>query len=299
MRIGVIVNPRSGARGRRARSVQDRVALAHRFAADRTAVTLETAITNAPGHAGELARAFVSQGFDVVASWGGDGTANEVGGPLIGTATALGIVPAGSGDGLARGLGLPRDAEAALTAMADRPSVPIDVGYVGGRHFLNVGSVGFDAEVALAFSRSGGGRRGGLRYVRTGLQQAFSYRARQYTLTLDGHRTEETLFLLAFANGPEYGNGATLAADADVRDGWLNAVMLEDGPLWRQFWRARRLKIGARRPASGIRRGRVRTATVEAPQLRCQVDGEPFEAADAIDVRIAAGALHMAGLVAR
>jgi len=88
----------------------------------------------------------------------------------------------------------------------------------------------------------------------------------------------------------------TLDADADVRDGWLNAVLLEDGPLWQQFWRARRMKIGVSRPARGIRRVRVRRATVAAPLLRCQTDGEPFEATGAIDVRVAPGALRVAGL---
>src|SRR5688572_5567945 len=155
MRIGVIINPVSGRLGRRARSGDDRVATARRFAGRRTAVELETAVTAAPGHAVDLARGFMSRGFDVVVSWGGDGTANEVAQPLIGTATALGIVAEGSGNGLARGLGLPRDAEAALAAAVDRPAMPIDVGYLGNRHFLNIGSVGFDAEVALAFSACG------------------------------------------------------------------------------------------------------------------------------------------------
>ena len=119
----------------------------------------------------------MSRGFDVVVSWGGDEYANEVAQPLpIGTATALGIVAEGSGNGLARGLGLPRDAEAALAAAVDRTATPIDVGYLGNRHFLNIGSVGFDAEVALVFSATRGRRRGGWRYLTHGLHQALTYR---------------------------------------------------------------------------------------------------------------------------
>ena len=167
-------------------------------------------------------------------------------------------------------------------------------GYFGDRHFLNVAGVGFDAEVAHAFHAEGT-RRGGLRYVRLGLQLAWSYRGKPYSLTLDGRHSDETFYLVAFANGREYGIGSILAADADVSDGWLNVVLLEDGPLWRQLWRARRLKFAVQRPARGIRRVLVQSATIEAPHLRCQVDGEPFDAAGAVDVRIAPGALRVAG----
>jgi diacylglycerol kinase (ATP) len=270
------------------------VALARRFADRRRTIDLETVVTTAPGHAIELARGFVARRFDVVIAWGGDGTANEVAGPLIGTTTALGIVAEGSGDGFARGLGLPREADAALTAATDRPGVPVDVGHFGNRHFLNVAGVGFDGEVAHAFHAEGT-RRGGLSYVRHGLQLAWSYRGQPYSLTLDGRHSDETLYLLAFANGREYGNGAILAPDADVSDGWLNVILLEKGPLWRQLWRARRIKFAVHRPAQGIRRFRVQSARVEARHLRCQVDGEPFDAAGAVDVRIAPGALRVAG----
>jgi diacylglycerol kinase family enzyme len=188
MRIGVVINPVSGSRGRRARSGQDRVALARRFADRRRTIDLETVVTTAPGHAIELARGFVARQFDVVIAWGGDGTANEVAGPLIGTTTALGIVAEGSGDGFARGLGLPRDADAALAAAIDRPGVPVDVGYFGGRHFLNVAGVGFDAEVAHAFSAEGTSR-GGLRHV-PGLQLAWSLSRPTLPLTLDGRHSD-------------------------------------------------------------------------------------------------------------
>ena len=104
---------------------------------------------------------------------------------------------------------------------------------------------------------------------------------------------------MAFANGPEYGNGVTLAAKADVRDGWLDAVVLEDGSLWQQFWRARRMKVGVDRPACGIRRIRVQTARIEGAHLRCQADGEPFDAAGAVDVSIRPGALRVRGLTGR
>jgi diacylglycerol kinase (ATP) len=295
MRIGVVINPVCGSPRRRARSAADRAALAQRVAGRRGVAELEAVVTTARGHAAELARGFVARQFDVVIAWGGDGTANEVAGPLIGTATALGIIPRGSGDGFAHGLGVPFDVDAALVAAIERPGVSVDVGYLGTRHFLNVASVGFDAAVALAFEAAAG-RRGVLGYVHHALRQVWSYRAESYRVTLDGRPADGRLFLVAFANGREYGARMILAPDADFRDGWLDAVLMDDGPVWRQFWRARRLGVGIRRPAQGLHRVRVQTATVAAPRLACQVDGEPFDAAGAVDIRIAPRALRVAGL---
>jgi len=295
MRIGVVINPASGPRRRRLGAVEDRVALARQLAGRPGVTDLETVVTAAPGHAIELARGFVRRQFDVVMAWGGDGTVNEVAGPLIGSTTALGIVPRGSGDGFAHGLGLPDEVSAALVAAVDRAGVPVDVGYLGNRHFLNVASVGFDAEVARAFAVAGG-RRGASGYVYQALRHVWSYRAESYALTLDTERTNGRFLVVAFANGREYGNHLVLAADADARDGWLNAVLVDDGPVWQQAWRARRLALGVRRPAQGIHRMRVQRATVAARHLACQVDGEPFDATGAVDVRIAPGALRVAGL---
>ncbi len=295
MRIGVVINPVCGSRRRRTRSPADCAVLAQRVTGRRAGAEVETVVTTSRGHAADLARGFAARQFDVVIAWGGDGTANEVAGPLIGTATALGIVPQGSGDGFAHGLGLPSDVDTALVAAIERPGVAVDVGYLGTRHYLNVASVGFDADVARLFD-SAGGDRGVVRYVQHALRHVWSYRAESYAVTLDGTPVNGAFYLLAFANGREYGNGLVLSADADMRDGWLDAVLMDDGPLWRQFWRARRLSVGVRRPAHGIRRVRVQSATVAAGRLACHVDGEPFDADGVVDVRIAPRALRVAGL---
>ena len=85
------------------------------------------------------------------------------------------------------------------------------------------------------------------------------------------------------------------AADADPSDGWLDAVIVDDGLAVRQLWRMRRLALGVRRPAEGIFRYRVRRASVAGDRLVCHVDGETFETSGVIDVRVAPGALRVAG----
>ena len=159
MRAAVIVNPGSGHVRARTRGGETRVSLAERLVAasdsskDVVATTVDVIATTAAGHGRELAASFVAKKYDRVIAWGGDGTVNEVAGPLIGTETAFGVVSAGSGNGFAHSIGLPADPEAALRTALTAPIVPIDVGMIGHRHFLNVAGVGFDAVVAQRFEK--------------------------------------------------------------------------------------------------------------------------------------------------
>src|SRR6185436_3483978 len=132
----------------------------------------EVLLTRARGHGAEIAAGLAGRVERVVA-WGGDGTINEIAGPLIQSSSALGIVPAGSGDGLARGLGLRRDTETALRTALSAPAMAIDVGFLGGRHFLNIAGVGFDADVARTFNQRA--KRGGLGYASVSLKRVWSY----------------------------------------------------------------------------------------------------------------------------
>lgn len=256
----------------------------------------EVVLTGGAGHAAELSRGFVARHFDLVVGWGGDGTINEVAGPLIGTTSALGIVPSGSGDGLARSLSLVRPAEAALAAALRGPSAPIDVGFFGARHFLNIAGAGFDAAVAHGFNRRG--KRGAFGYFSRGLSIVWTYRCERYHLRLGDEASSADRFLVAFANGSQYGNGLMLAPDADVQDGWLNAVVVDGGPPLRQFWRARRLLFRKLRPAEGLHRHRVQHATIAGDTFLCHVDGETFDARGTLEVRIEPNALRVSGVQA-
>jgi diacylglycerol kinase (ATP) len=291
-RAGVIVNPIAGPDGHRPGIGSARAARARR-ALESRGVVGEVVITPGRGHAATLAAGLVARGAEVVIAWGGDGTINEVAGALIGAPTALGIVRSGSGDGLARTLGVSKDPDEAIASALTGRSYVIDVGYLGDRHFLNVGGIGFDATVATAFNR--GARRGQLGYLRRTLQAVWTYRANRYRLRLEHEASDSTRFLVAFANGSKYGSHLMLAADADPSDGWLDAVIVDDGSAVRQLWRMRRLMFGVGRPAEGIFRYRVQHASVTGDRLVCHVDGETFETSGVIEVRVAPGALRVAG----
>lgn len=293
MRLAVIINPISGRT--RGRADQGAVRMEHaRLLLGRRDIEAELVLTTARGHGAELARAFVARDFDVVMAWGGDGTVNEIAGPLIATRTTLGIVPFGSGDGLARSLGLRADPAGAFAAALAGPVAEIDVGYLGDRHFLNIGGIGFDAAIADSFNRSG--RRGGLEYVRRVLQMVWSYKPERYRVSLDGETRDATAFLLAFANGREYGNHMVIAPDADPVDGWLDMAVVDGAAPLHQLLRARRLFFRPRQPVSGLTRTRVRSATVEGARLLCHVDGEAFQTSGALRVTIIPRALRVRGL---
>lgn len=290
MRIGVIVNPISGRTGGRRGARRAEMAAA---ILTRLKVRADVAVTARARHAEEITRAFLAQGCDRIVAWGGDGTVNEVAGPIIGTGVVLGIVPCGSGDGLARSLGLAAPVEQAFeTALAAKPR-GVDVGYLGDRHFLNIAGIGFDGAVAARFNARG--KRGLTDYVRNLFTMVWSHSPARYRVVIDGVVSDQERFLVAFANGREYGNRMVLAPAADARDGWLDVVLVDGGSPIRQLWRARRLAIGHGRPADGVFWGRCRTASVSGKRLQCHVDGESFETSGTLEVRIAPGTIRIAG----
>lgn len=297
MRAVVIVNPVCGRRSRHAETAAERLELVRRMLPVGSGLAHEPVdihLTSRRGHGAELARAAVAQGADVVVAWGGDGTVNEIAGPLIGTRTAIGIVPAGSGNGLARGLGLPVDRSKALRLALVGPVGAVDTAMMGDRHFLNIGGIGFDAVVALSFDQRG--KRGVASYVRSTVTEVWSYQAERYRIQLDGGPVMRGAYqMVAFANAREYGNRLVLAPDADPRDGRLNAVIVDAGPALRQLWRARRLAFPSTRPAEGVHRVRVERATISADRLQCHVDGEPFEASGTIEVTVRPATLLVRG----
>jgi YegS/Rv2252/BmrU family lipid kinase len=288
-RLGVIINPISGRHGHRPGEADRRAALV-RDVARRRSLDVRVHVTDGPGRARDLALTCIEEGCDVVAAMGGDGTVNEVGQALIGTSAALAVVPCGSGDGLALGLGIPRSREAALNAAIDGRTVRMDIGRVNDRVFLNVAGFGFDAAVGDVFSR--GAVRGPRGYFSNAAQLVWRYRPLHYVIELEGYPTlEGPRFLVGFANAPQYGNGATLAPHADPHDGRLDVLIADADSPWRQIWRARRLYWRPLSPAGGLRRFQVRSATVSADNLLVHLDGEVWRVPSPARVSVDPGAL--------
>lgn len=290
--IEAIVNPISGA-GADPTAASRRVEML-RAEAERRGLAIEIHLTERGGHARELAAGAVARGAQLLVVWGGDGTINEAGSELIGTAVPLGIVPAGSGNGLAAVLNVPRRPVEAIAVALDAGERTIDAATMAGRPFFNIAGVGFDARVARLFNQRSAGSRGGWPYIVIGVREGCTYCATDYELELDGTPIRSRALLVSFANGREYGIGARIAPQALIDDGLLEATVVEERRLLSRFWDARHLALGTANRAPGVRVQQVRHALIRAAgEIEFHVDGEFGTARDAVEVRIIPGALRV------
>jgi len=288
MRALVVINPISGPA--RHRSVDAGGALAVSVF-ERAGWTVEVVVTGAAGDAHRLAHAACGSGVDLVVAWGGDGTINEVASALAFTPVALGIVPGGSGNGLARELGIPRDPARALGVAAGARRRVIDAGEVDGRLFFNAAGVGLDAAIATRMAAPGA-RRGFAGYVRLALRDGLRYRARHYVVTHDGHPVRHHALFMAFANSRQYGNDARIAPRARLDDGLLDLVVVENQPVWRLLGQTRALFRGTLQPGPRLRMTAFTELRVAgASPLAFHVDGEPALGGADIVVRVRPAAL--------
>ncbi len=292
MSIVAIINPISGAGA--VPDIAARRAAMVRGEAERRGLTADVHLTERAGHARELAAASAAAGVDLVIAWGGDGTLNECGTALIGSSTALGVVPAGSGNGLASALGVPRDPQAALAVAFDGHIRMIDAGLMAGRPFLNIAGVGFDARVAKLFNARAAGSRGGWPYVVIGVREGCRYRAVDYHLQFNSQEQHVRALLIAFANGREYGIGARIAPGAELDDGLLDTAVVGECRVMARFWHARHLAMGTVHLAPNVTTHRLTHAVIEREgPIEFHVDGEPGVAEDRIEVGILPGALKV------
>jgi len=269
-KMRLIFNARSGRLRRNAQLLP----LLRNFIAAR-ALDAELFLTEGPGHATFLAREAVLDGCARVIAVGGDGTVNEVAQAVRHTPAVLGIVPTGSGNGLARHLHLPNSAAAALElAAAASPRIAdLDTGTVNGRPFFNAMGLGLDAEISRRFNRLT--RRGLPAYVRTALGAFLTCRTEPCVIAAEERSDAMDIMLIAIANSDQYGNGARIAPGARADDGLLDLVAVgRVGPIGAVILGAR-LFLGSFDRGSSVRRLRGPRFRIErtAPGI-IHTDGE-------------------------
>src|SRR5688572_5651580 len=175
----------------------------------------------------EVVDGAIAKGYQLIFALGGDGTVREIGTRLLRKPAVLGVLPAGSGNGLARHLQISLDPATALRAISGSRVVAIDTAVVNNIPFLNVAGVGFDALIAERFAAST--VRGLETYVREGVKLYAGYSAEQYEIEVDGEVLKEEAFLIAVANASQYGSGAQIAPLASLQDGLLDLALLQTG----------------------------------------------------------------------
>ena len=218
-RIIFIVNPISGIHGKDAilRTIESTL--------DTSLYEYDICRTQYAGHAEEIARNAVKEHTDIVVAIGGDGTINEVARGLIHTDTVLGIIPCGSGNGLARHLRIPMDAKEAVDVLNKGFRKTIDYGIIDGHPFFCTCGVGFDAFVSLKFADAG--KRGLLTYLENTLHETLTYRPETYEIENASGTVRYKAFLIACANASQYGNNAYIAPRASLTDGLMDIIVIE------------------------------------------------------------------------
>ncbi len=181
--------------------------------------------TEYAGHATGLTQQALDSGYDYIVAAGGDGTVNEIARTMVHSEAALGIIPLGSGNGLARDLGISMDTKKAIETIITQNTITIDYCKANDYAFFCTCGVGFDAIVSERFSE--GKKRGPISYVKSAITEYIKFRPDTYKITLDdGSTVEEKAFLVTCANASQYGNNAYIAPNANIRDGKMDIVML-------------------------------------------------------------------------
>jgi YegS/Rv2252/BmrU family lipid kinase len=283
MKLRFILNPRSGANARSPRLLADIETFLRVRQLDGTVV-----LTNARGHAPELSRAAALEGCERVVALGGAGTVNEVAQGLLGTRAALGIVPRGSGNGLARHLGLPRRLLPAL-ANATSPAalvLPIDSGTANGRLFLTAMGVGFDAEVVHRFNELSA--RGFPAYVKTTFRAWHERPTLRCTVSAAGAKFELEALLISVLNSDQYGNNVRPAPGARIDDGLLDLMAIRPLTLTSATLLAPRLFLGGFDRSSRVVRLTSPHFVIERPAPGLlHTDGETHHAPARVEIAVA------------
>ncbi len=249
----------------------------------REGIDVEVLYTEGPGDASRFAAEAARKEYLGVIAAGGDGTVNEVASSLRGTATALGIIPLGSGNGLARHLGLSTDVSEALDVIVRRYILACDSCEVNGRPFFCTFGLGFDAAVSEKFARSR--QRGLINYMRSALGEYLKFQPEEYEIDADGHLFRLKAFIVAACNASQYGNNVFIAPMASIRDGLLDITLIHAGTPLTRARAGVELVTGMIKNNMIIQTLRVKKATIRrlSPGI-AHVDGEPIRLGAEINV---------------
>lgn len=287
MKVRFIFNPFSG-RNRRNPYLRDQaIAFIAEHGLDGSVVTTER-----PRHATDLARQAVDDGCGLVVAIGGDGTMNEVATGLVNSPAAFGLIPCGSGNGLGRHVGIRRADRAAFETLLRGRVMPIDTGMVNGCSFFNAMGLGFEADIAVRFSRQS--NRGLIGYLRVGVPSFFSHRPESVTVHWCGGTVRLQAFTLAVMNSEQYGNDACIAPGARVDDGCFDLVSVPQTGFFGACRLLCRLAAGTFDRAPGVMRLAGSEFVIErAAPGWIHTDGEPHSTTARLEIKLQPKALRI------
>jgi diacylglycerol kinase (ATP) len=248
--------------------------------------------TQGRGHATELAKQAVRDGFKLVFAMGGDGTVNEVAKGLVHSNVIMGIMPKGSGNGLARHLGIPLKFPAMLELLRSSHHIAMDTMLINDHLSVNVSGIGFDGHVAGLFGKNG--KRGLLGYGKLVLQEFFRFKEFSTDIVLDGRSINRSVFILALANSSQFGNNAKVSPFASVCDQRIDVCFIKKVPLTQAIGFARKMFSGAINKSAFVEIQQAQEISIQfSTPMPFHVDGESMDPTREFFVKMQSGSLNM------
>jgi len=285
LKIGFIINPISGTTNK----LNYDFKIDNFFRDSKIKPIIE--FTKRGGHATEIAISFVNQSLDAIVVIGGDGTVNEVVNGIGNSGIPMGIVPSGSGNGLARHLGISLILRRALEIIKQGFVQPIDIININDKLSVNVSGLGFDALVAHKFQNID--KRGLVSYIKIIVSEFLAYKPKKYSITINGERCEREAFLISIANSSQFGNNAFISPKASVSDGEMDICIVKpflkiESPLVIEQLMTGRLDKG--RYLEVIR---AKELEIRQESEIFHIDGDSFENGRIIKAKIIPSMLNM------
>ncbi|CAN5463477.1 diacylglycerol kinase family lipid kinase [soil metagenome] len=239
--------------------------------------------TREKGHATELARQAVAEGFPRVFAMGGDGTVNEVAQGLVHTSVAMGILPKGSGNGLARHLHIPLKMRGALDLLDKHKVISMDTLLINDQLSVNISGIGFDGHVAGKFGKNG--KRGLFGYGKLVLKEFLQFKEFPVELSIDGRLLKRESFILALANSSQFGNNARISPFASVCDQLIDVCFIKKVPILQAIGFAQKMFSGKMNRSAFVETIRGKNIEIQFNRpMPYHIDGEAMEAEEKFSV---------------
>ena len=244
----------------------------------------ELAYTKAAKHAIELSAMGAKENFEIITAVGGDGSVNEVGRSLIGTNSALAILPCGSGNGAARHLRIPMNLSKAMNVLNQACIKTIDTFNVNNETAINTAGIGFAAHIAHEFSKFK--NRGFKNYLKIAVRDSMKYKSQHCEIVVNGEVKKLNAFIIDIANGTQWGNNAVIAPGASNDDGVLDLCIVRDFPFRNFPLMAMRLFTQSIDRSKYVEVVKLKEAVIRQEKTYGHIDGEPYNMGNELQVKI-------------
>jgi len=276
-KIRFIVNPISGTK-----SKKFILKIIHKYL-DKEKYDYEICYTQAKKHATELSFDAACLKYAAIIAIGGDGTVNEVAKGIVDSKTKMGIIPTGSGNGLARHLHIPKNPIKAVNIINKFKYIKMDSIKMNDEVFVSVAGIGFDADIAKKFSKVK--KRGFFSYAKIVLKDYFNYKPKTFEMIIDGKKKIKKALLISFANSSQYGNNIQIAPNAKIDDGNFEVVILKNPVFFDRISTLLRLRYGTIDKSKYFESFKCISLKINQKNLLAHIDGEPMIFKDGVEIK--------------